>query len=141
MPRRRSTARRSRSRTVSSCGRIASERSRHNLLPTASCHIVCNEQAIKTNQQQLHQRTIGRCKAILSNTSSYLPLLYKHNVANMPKRTLFTNITPLPPEITREVAIAMLHDHDEMIELNPLVIGEFSRLFQGRAGIPRGRVV
>ena len=40
----------------------------------------------------------------------------------MPKRTLFTNITPLPAEVTREVAVAMLHDHDEMIELNPLVI-------------------
>ncbi|RMZ82930.1 hypothetical protein DV737_g1800, partial [Chaetothyriales sp. CBS 132003] len=40
----------------------------------------------------------------------------------MPKRTMFTNITPLPPEISREVAVAMLHDHDEMIELNPLVI-------------------
>ena len=40
----------------------------------------------------------------------------------MPKRILFTNITPLPPEVTREVAIAMVHNHDEMIELNPLVI-------------------
>jgi len=34
----------------------------------------------------------------------------------------FTNITPLPPQVSREVAIAMLHNHDEMIELNPLVI-------------------
>jgi hypothetical protein len=40
----------------------------------------------------------------------------------MPKRTLFTNITPLPPQVSREVAVAMLHNHDEMIELNPLVI-------------------
>lgn len=40
----------------------------------------------------------------------------------MPKRILFTNITPLPASVTREVAVAMLHDHDEMIELNPLVI-------------------
>jgi hypothetical protein len=40
----------------------------------------------------------------------------------MPKRTLFTTITPLPPKITRELAVAMLHNHDEMIELNPLVI-------------------
>ncbi len=44
----------------------------------------------------------------------------------MPKRTLFTNITPLPPDVTREVAVAMLHDHDEMIELNPLVIEHHS---------------
>lgn len=40
----------------------------------------------------------------------------------MGKKTVFTNITPLPPNVSREVAIAMLHNHDEMIELNPLVI-------------------
>lgn len=40
----------------------------------------------------------------------------------MPKHTLFTNVTPLPSNVTREVAIAMLHNHDEMIELNPMVI-------------------
>lgn len=40
----------------------------------------------------------------------------------MGKRTVFTNITPLPPSVSREVAVAMLHNHDEMIELNPLVI-------------------
>jgi hypothetical protein len=40
----------------------------------------------------------------------------------MPKQTLFTNITPLPPNIPRELASAMLHNHDEMIQLNPLVI-------------------
>lgn len=40
----------------------------------------------------------------------------------MGKKTVFTNITPLPPQVSREVAIAMLHNHDEMIELNPLVI-------------------
>jgi len=40
----------------------------------------------------------------------------------MGKKTVFTNITPFPPQVTREVAIAMLHNHDEMVELNPLVI-------------------
>ena len=40
----------------------------------------------------------------------------------MGKKTVFINITPLPPQVTREVAVAMLHNHDEMIELNPLVI-------------------
>lgn len=40
----------------------------------------------------------------------------------MGKKTIFTNITPLPPQVSRGVAIAMLHNHDEMIELNPLVI-------------------
>ncbi|KAI5463817.1 hypothetical protein BGZ63DRAFT_463000 [Mariannaea sp. PMI_226] len=37
-------------------------------------------------------------------------------------RTTFTNITPLPRGVTREVAISFLHDHLEMIDLNPLVI-------------------
>jgi hypothetical protein len=41
---------------------------------------------------------------------------------NMEKHAFVTNITPLPPGVTREVALAFLHDHIEMIELNPLVI-------------------
>lgn len=41
---------------------------------------------------------------------------------NMSKRSFITNITPLPPTITRHVALAYLHDHIEMIELNPLVV-------------------
>lgn len=40
----------------------------------------------------------------------------------MGKKTLFTNITPLPSSVSREVAVAMLHNHDEMIELNPMVV-------------------
>ena len=44
----------------------------------------------------------------------------------MPKRTRFTNITPLPASISRELAIAMVHNHSEMIELNPLVIDHHS---------------
>lgn len=40
----------------------------------------------------------------------------------MGKRTVFTNITPLPPQVSREVAIAMIQNHGEMIELNPLVV-------------------
>ncbi|KAK4917267.1 hypothetical protein LTR66_016957, partial [Elasticomyces elasticus] len=40
----------------------------------------------------------------------------------MSKRSIYTVITPLPPAITRQVAISMLHNHSEMIELNPLVI-------------------
>lgn len=39
----------------------------------------------------------------------------------MIKRTVFTTITPLPPYITRETVVETLHDHKEMIELNPLV--------------------
>ncbi|KXJ92429.1 hypothetical protein Micbo1qcDRAFT_61967 [Microdochium bolleyi] len=40
----------------------------------------------------------------------------------MSKRTTFTNISPLPPSMTREQALGFLHDHMEMIDLNPLVI-------------------
>ncbi|KAK4171637.1 hypothetical protein QBC36DRAFT_390996 [Triangularia setosa] len=39
----------------------------------------------------------------------------------MSKRTVFTTVTPLPPNITREVVVDFLHDHEEMIDLNPLV--------------------
>jgi hypothetical protein len=40
----------------------------------------------------------------------------------MSKRTVFTTITPLPHYITRETVTESLHDHAEMIGLNPLVI-------------------
>ncbi|KAI0840710.1 hypothetical protein F5Y06DRAFT_228687 [Hypoxylon sp. FL0890] len=40
----------------------------------------------------------------------------------MSKRSTFTTISPLPPGITREVVISFLHNHVEMIDLNPLVI-------------------
>ncbi|KAH7150125.1 hypothetical protein B0J13DRAFT_284073 [Dactylonectria estremocensis] len=36
-------------------------------------------------------------------------------------RTTFTTITPLPPSIPRQVVIDFLHDHLEMIDLNPLI--------------------
>lgn len=39
----------------------------------------------------------------------------------MSKRTTFTTITPLPAGMSREAAVAFLHDHLEMIDLNPLV--------------------
>jgi hypothetical protein len=39
----------------------------------------------------------------------------------MSKRTVFTTITPLPPGITRQIVLDFLHDHLEMIDLNPLV--------------------
>ncbi|MCJ1274648.1 hypothetical protein MMC21_002445 [Puttea exsequens] len=40
----------------------------------------------------------------------------------MSKRTIFTTVTPLPEGITRETVIETLHNHTEMIDLNPLVI-------------------
>ncbi|KAI1377602.1 hypothetical protein F4677DRAFT_444194 [Hypoxylon crocopeplum] len=40
----------------------------------------------------------------------------------MSKKSTFTTISPLPPGITREVVIDFLHNHVEMIDLNPLVI-------------------
>ena len=41
---------------------------------------------------------------------------------DMSKRSVFTNVTPLPGHVSRETAVALLHDHVEMIEMNPLVI-------------------
>jgi hypothetical protein len=39
----------------------------------------------------------------------------------MSKRSLFVNITPLPAGISRESVISTLHDHLEMIDLQPMV--------------------
>lgn len=41
---------------------------------------------------------------------------------NMSKRSIMMHITAIPPEISREAAVAFLHNHKEMIEMNPLVI-------------------
>ncbi|KAF2452884.1 hypothetical protein BDY21DRAFT_417508 [Lineolata rhizophorae] len=43
----------------------------------------------------------------------------------MSKRTVFTTITPLPAELPRSTVLSVLHDHAEMIDLNPLVIDRF----------------
>ncbi|KAK6957627.1 hypothetical protein Daesc_000414 [Daldinia eschscholtzii] len=40
----------------------------------------------------------------------------------MSKRSTFTTISPLPAGLTREVVVEFLHNHVEMIDLNPLVI-------------------
>ncbi|KAF4256322.1 hypothetical protein KXX33_001170 [Aspergillus fumigatus] len=40
----------------------------------------------------------------------------------MMKQTVFTTITPLPSYISRDIVVETLHNHKEMIELNPLVI-------------------
>ncbi|KAL2175656.1 uncharacterized protein P884DRAFT_45709 [Thermothelomyces heterothallicus CBS 202.75] len=39
----------------------------------------------------------------------------------MSKRTVFTTVTPLPAGISRQIVLDFLHDHQEMIDLNPLV--------------------
>lgn len=39
----------------------------------------------------------------------------------MVKRITFTSITPLPPGMTRQTALSFLHNHQAMIDLNPLV--------------------
>ncbi|KAF2723778.1 hypothetical protein K431DRAFT_205827, partial [Polychaeton citri CBS 116435] len=41
----------------------------------------------------------------------------------MPKKTNYTQVTPLPRQVPRQLAIDMLHAHGEYIELNPLVTG------------------
>ena len=40
----------------------------------------------------------------------------------MPKKSVYTQITPIPSHIPRQLAIDMLHSHGEIIELNPLVL-------------------
>ena len=40
----------------------------------------------------------------------------------MPKKSVYTQITPIPHHIPRQLAIDMLHSHGEIIELNPLVL-------------------
>ncbi|RYP75647.1 hypothetical protein DL770_007380 [Monosporascus sp. CRB-9-2] len=41
----------------------------------------------------------------------------------MSKRTTFTTVSPLPSDITkREVVLEFLHDHEQMIDANPLVV-------------------
>ncbi|KAM0703069.1 hypothetical protein Q7P35_009766 [Cladosporium inversicolor] len=40
----------------------------------------------------------------------------------MSKRTTFTSITPLPKSTTRSAAVSWLHNHVQMIRLNPLVL-------------------
>lgn len=41
----------------------------------------------------------------------------------MKRKSVYTNITPIPSHIPRQLAIEMLHSHGEIIELNPLVTG------------------
>ena len=40
----------------------------------------------------------------------------------MSKRSLYTIVTPLPATVSRDTAVSVLHNHTEMIELNPLVV-------------------
>lgn len=40
----------------------------------------------------------------------------------MSKRTVFTTVSPLPPDVGRDAVLAFLHDHEALIDLNPLVI-------------------
>ncbi|KAK7755554.1 hypothetical protein SLS62_002488 [Diatrype stigma] len=40
----------------------------------------------------------------------------------MSKRTVFTTVSPLPPDVSRDAVLAFLHDHEALIDLNPLVI-------------------
>ncbi|KAF2274223.1 uncharacterized protein EI97DRAFT_402602 [Westerdykella ornata] len=43
----------------------------------------------------------------------------------MSKTSVFTSITPLPAGVTRQSVIETYHNHEEMIDLNPLVIERF----------------
>ncbi len=39
------------------------------------------------------------------------------------KKATWTNVTPIPSFIPRQLAIDILHSHAEIIELSPLVLG------------------
>ncbi len=39
----------------------------------------------------------------------------------MGRHVFYTQITPLPPNVPRLLALDLLHSHDEFIRLNPLV--------------------
>lgn len=47
---------------------------------------------------------------------------YNFLAHTMTKRTVFSTISPLPAGVSREVVLDFLHNHTEMIDLNPLVI-------------------
>lgn len=57
----------------------------------------------------------------MQSTDSWMNKLPQYD-PEMSKKSFVTNITPLPPNISRETAIAQLHDHSGMIKLNPLVL-------------------
>ena len=41
----------------------------------------------------------------------------------MGKKIVYTKITPLPSNVPRQLALDLLHSHEEMIKMNPLVTG------------------
>ncbi|KAI5362722.1 hypothetical protein Slin14017_G064030 [Septoria linicola] len=41
----------------------------------------------------------------------------------MGKKIVYTKITPLPSNVPRQLAVELLHSHEEVIKLNPLVTG------------------
>ncbi|KAG8623190.1 hypothetical protein KVT40_008166 [Elsinoe batatas] len=43
------------------------------------------------------------------------------------QRSQFTKITPLPPTLSRTAAVDLLHNHAEIIRLNPLIV-DFKRI-------------
>lgn len=45
--------------------------------------------------------------------------------APMSKRTTFTSITPLPPNISRAAIVEFLHNYETMIDINPLVTDRY----------------
>ncbi|KAJ5665030.1 uncharacterized protein N7477_007478 [Penicillium maclennaniae] len=38
------------------------------------------------------------------------------------KKEIYTNFTPIPPQVPRQLALDILHSHSEIITLNPLVL-------------------
>ncbi|KAJ5809463.1 uncharacterized protein N7503_001681 [Penicillium pulvis] len=56
-------------------------------------------------------------------SSSHNPSLHPEIIYEMmSKKEFYTKITPLPPNIPRQLALDILHSHSEIITLNPLVL-------------------
>ncbi|KAF2133281.1 hypothetical protein P153DRAFT_307949 [Dothidotthia symphoricarpi CBS 119687] len=83
---------------------------RSQLRPRRKAHQLLTTFAILL--QQPHTHTITPWKPQASTPAKM-----------MRRKTAYTNITPIPSFIPRQLAIDILHSHGEVIELNPLVTG------------------
>lgn len=65
----------------------------------------------------------ARAAAFASSPHDFpTPSVPAERYRDMSKRSVFTTISPLPAGVSREVVIEFLHNHVDMIDLNPLVI-------------------
>ncbi|CAI6340329.1 unnamed protein product [Periconia digitata] len=67
--------------------------------------------------------TLYNFHPLIPHIHPHRPCLRTHANMVMKKKTTYTNITPIPSFIPRQLALDILHSHGEIIELNPLVTG------------------